>query len=85
MRGENDDKLTAARVALKTVPEPGTFWRHVARGTEYMLCGGCFIENGVVPAIAYRDSAGDVWVRPVVEFMDGRYVQIESPAPEGGS
>lgn len=78
MHGESDDKLTVARAVLKAAPVPGTFWRHVACGTEYMLCGGCFIENGVVPAIAYRDSAGDVWVMPVDQFVKD-FVQIQVP------
>lgn len=86
----HDDKLKAAHAALTdpATPKPGSFWRHAATGGEYVVCGGCVIEAAVEPALAYRglvDIYGTVWVRPLGEFTDGRFIPIDAPTePEGG-
>jgi len=53
-------------------------WRHLKTGGEYTLVGTCRIEATNVPAYAYKsDVTGTVWVRPMDEFLDGRFEKIE--------
>ena len=54
----------------------GGIWLHVKSGTQYVVMHPVMIENGLVPAVAYAKLGGDnglVWVRPVTEFLDGRF------------
>jgi hypothetical protein len=63
-------------------PNPtATKWRHASRGTTYEVVGeGRFqadsgrYDDGTV--VIYRGDDG-VWVRPWVEFMDGRFERLE--------
>lgn len=61
-------------------PAPGDFWQHVKRGSLYEVVGlamgqGEGIE--MVHLVVYREYASDgcLWVRPLAEFMDGRFVR----------
>jgi hypothetical protein len=64
-------------------PKPtGAKWRHARRGTTYEVVGeGRFqadsgkYDDGTV--VIYRGDDGQVWVRPWVEFMDGRFERLE--------
>lgn len=50
-------------------------WTHVKSGGRYVVLWPCIIENGLVPAVAYGrfDVDGPMWIRPVSEFLDGRF------------
>lgn len=54
-------------------PDSGT-WTHVKSGGQYVVLHPVVIENGLVPAVAYSKRGGPIWVRPVEEFLDGRFV-----------
>ena len=53
-----------------------TAWRHVKTGKVYWIVRIGKIESDLTEAVIYEDSHGEVWVRPEVEFMDGRFVPI---------
>lgn len=56
-------------------PDTGRIWTHVRTDGRYLVLGECVIEKDAVPAVAYRDaSGGAIWIRPLAEFMDGRFV-----------
>lgn len=58
------------------MPTRGSTWVHVNSGKFYEVVGGCMIENGLVPAVLYRerrDETGFIWCRPAVEWNDGRF------------
>ena len=56
-------------------PDTGP-WMHVKSGRHYVVLHPVMIESGLVPAVAYSALGGDglIWVRPVAEFLDGRFV-----------
>lgn len=71
---------------------PGTRWRHKKRGTEYTVVGRAVAQapddtpiadyNGVIVYRCERD--GQLWVRHIHEFEDGRFERIDAaalPAP----
>lgn len=77
-----DVKLTAATVELETrCPAPGSKWRHRSGGV-YHVVGPCIIEATLTPAVSYVSDVPDAsqipWVRPLDEFLDGRF----TPEPE---
>ena len=59
-------------------PATGSRWRHVKRGTTYTVEGTCVIESTMQTGVIYRaHHDGTTWVRPLSEFVDGRFVQID--------
>jgi hypothetical protein len=69
------DRLDEAKAALAVASASGTVWRHRKTGHLYMVWGHCVIEATLTPAILYtRWPERDVfWVRPLTEFLDGRF------------
>ena len=61
--------------AEPSAPAPGSRWRHVKTGGGYeVLWGQALIEASRTPAVVYRaEVGGQVWVRPLAEFTDGRF------------
>ena len=59
------------------MPDIGSVWRH-RKGGEYVVTGECRIEATREKAVLYVElGGGDVWARPVTEFMDGRFERIK--------
>jgi len=56
-------------------PETGP-WTHVKSGGQYIVLFPVVIESGLVPGVAYSKIGGDglIWIRPITEFLDGRFV-----------
>jgi len=58
-------------------PEIGSRWRHIKRGTTYVVKGTGIIEATLTVAVIYTaDADGTTWVRPVAEFCDGRFERL---------
>lgn len=54
---------------------PGMEVRHVKSGRDYIVVCEAMIEATMTGAVVYRSVDGDkVWVRPMREFCDGRFV-----------
>ncbi len=61
---------------VDTEIEAGTRWRHRKGGT-YAVVAVARMEANLYPAVVYKSERdGLVWVRPLEEFEDGRFVQI---------
>jgi hypothetical protein len=61
-------------------------YRHVKTGGlyEFVACG--LMEATHISVVTYRSLAdGRVWVRPVVEFFDGRFVLDSISSVDGAS
>jgi hypothetical protein len=59
-------------------PAIGSRWRHLKRGSTYEYVSGGLIEATLTVCAIYKAEAdGTTWVRPLAEFMDGRFVRID--------
>lgn len=59
-------------------PDTGSLWTHMKSRKEYRVVGRAIIERDLTPAVLYRacgygEADSPIWVRPVREFMDGRF------------
>lgn len=56
-------------------PASGSVVTHVKTGGRYVVLFPVIIEADAVPAVAYAplDGSSNIWVRPLEEFMDGRF------------
>lgn len=68
--------------AEKMRPVIGSRWRHKKRGTVYTVqgFGQCQVDDNpldMAEMVIYFD-ASKAWVRPVSEFLDGRFVPEEN-------
>jgi hypothetical protein len=57
--------------------------RHKKRGSEYAVIGHGKIQTDVPlkdydEVVVYQSEDGTIWVRPVSEFMDGRFENVEN-------
>ena len=66
----------------------GSRWRHLGRGTEYtvLYTGRLQVSSGDraldgFPVVVYIDSH-EVWIRPIDEFLDGRFEPLSDLEPE---
>ena len=60
-------------------PSTDRLWRHIKTDGIYAVLCPAVIEVDLTPAVLYSKSGGDgtVWVRPVTEFLDGRFEVIK--------
>ena len=57
---------------------PTSRYRHTKTGGTYRLMYHALIEHNLLPAVVYRsESDNTAWVRPALEFFDGRFQPIE--------
>jgi len=54
-------------------PDTGS-WTHVKSGHQYVVLFPAVIEATAEMGVAYAGADGLIWVRPVDEFLDGRFV-----------
>lgn len=57
----------------------GTLWQHKKTGGIYVIFASCQIEATNEPGVLYHsvEGHGPLWARPLAEFTDGRFVQLE--------
>jgi hypothetical protein len=66
---------------LPDSPRAGGWWRHRKGGVYQVVCVA-YIEATMTPAVVYRSAGGGLcWVRPVAEFLDGRFVPTVEHRP----
>jgi hypothetical protein len=65
--------------------------RHVKRGSEYEVVSEGLLQTAVsrgawddLPVTIYRGGDGRWWVRPTIEFNDGRFAALASAPPQQG-
>ena len=60
----------------------GDLWRHVKRGSVYVVVNIVTMQSSahrgvdMAEAVLYRAGDGRLWVRPLEEFLDGRFVYV---------
>lgn len=62
--------------------------RHVKSGNIYRELARGRLEKDQTPVVVYRrypPDSTEVWVRPVAEFDDGRFVPVEGGAADGAA
>jgi len=71
-----DDELMGR---LPDQPAAGQWWRHRKGGLYQVVCVA-LTEATQEPVVVYRKHmVGLTWVRPVEEFLDGRFMPTRSP------
>lgn len=73
----DDAKYQAALAELKARgPARCSWWRH-RNGGRYLVLYLCVIEATLTPAVGYASEMSGptdpLWVRPLDEFLDGRF------------
>jgi hypothetical protein len=69
---------------MSDLPPIGSDWMHAKTGGLYSVVTYAMIEATLTPAVVYAGGNGyhadgqtwKIWVRPVSEFMDGRFVRL---------
>jgi len=57
----------------------GTIWRHEkTKNTYEIIASHALIEGTLEPVVVYREVGGEgpAWVRPLWEFLDGRFTRL---------
>lgn len=59
-------------------------WRHVKTGGLYTVLMHATLESNLQDVVVYSScQEGRVWVRPAVEFYDGRFEKEDATRPHG--
>ena len=61
---------------LRDGPVPGSLWVHRKGGVYRVVCTAV-IEATLTAAVVYEGN-GLRWVRPLAEFLDGRFTRVET-------
>lgn len=60
-------------------PAAGSRWTHLKSGGFYTVILGCVVEAALTSAVVYRsETHGTLWMRPLDEFLDGRFERVGS-------
>lgn len=54
----------------------GSKWLHLKSKHTYEVIAVGYLESSLTTIVVYKGSEGLVWVRPITEFLDGRFVAI---------
>lgn len=54
----------------------GSKWLHLKSKHTYEVVTVGYLESSLTTIVVYKGSEGLVWVRPITEFLDGRFVAI---------
>jgi hypothetical protein len=63
----------------------GSIWKHRKTGMSYVVLGHCVIEKTLAGSVIYqhhKNPRGIKWVRPLSEFLDGRFEHVRDKAKE---
>lgn len=64
---------------------PNLLTRHRKTGGYYRIIGLALIEATHQEVVVYRsEETGQLWVRPFVEFADGRFETVDEGASDAG-
>lgn len=56
-------------------------WSHTKSGGVYWVQAVGILEANGEPMVVYREAgSNDCWIRPVSEFLDGRFVRLQVSA-----
>ena len=69
---------------MTELPTINSKWKHASSGGVYTVLSCAMIEATLQPGVVYEGGHGyahdgriwSTWVRPVSEFMDGRFVRV---------
>jgi hypothetical protein len=76
VEGQKDDPADAAFAQLRTAHVAlGSNWQH-RKGGWYTVVALGVVESDLTPAVVYRSRGGRVWIRPLSEFLDGRFERL---------
>lgn len=62
---------------LKRGPDVWAPTHRHKKGGLYRVTGRGVLEADLSAVVIYDDAAGQIWVRPVSEFDDGRFTEID--------
>lgn len=76
------DRAKQFRAAAAALAPPPTH-RHVKRGSAYRFIGAAKLQSSIPLSdmdamVVYQAEDGTLWVRPHIEFFDGRFEPIEA-------
>lgn len=55
-----------------------SIWQHKTRGTKYRIVCLGKLEHNLDQMVVYQDiNDNEVWIRPVNEFFDGRFIELK--------
>lgn len=84
LHADTKARWAAVETAVRAAPSPhAPRFRHKIRGTTYTVLGDALLQNTYAVATdktectVYRGDDGKLWVRPTIEFYDGRFELIE--------
>lgn len=63
--------------ALRNPKINGTYFHHLKSGNDYKVISTGIIKATLEPAVIYQGADGIIWIRPVSEFTDGRFICID--------
>lgn len=79
MMSELDGLLLKLSGANHLVPK-GSMWRHKKTGNLYTVVDLVVIESDLTLGVSYKPLVGSTklhWVRPLEEFLDGRFEKVD--------
>lgn len=70
------ETLLSLLAPYKETVTVGSKWIHLKSKHTYEVVAIGYLESSLTTIVVYKGSEGLVWVRPITEFLDGRFVAI---------